>query len=236
MKAKRCIPTLLPALVETEEQEQMTTECRKSLISLDHCIKITEDRQRYETAVAGVWDNFIQAQLQNDDWDYLLITANDTIADPMAIDHMAKFLDENLNVGMVTGKVERNLEKFKQGFGQQEYTNKRTPTYHGLDPACFMLRREAIEMVGHIDQEFPREFVERDLIRRFNLAGWEVSQPDIVLWYHPPYAGTIGNDGARLQRALAKYLAKWGGDAGRERYQWPYNNIGLDFTFTGQYK
>lgn len=235
MKTSKCVPVLLPALVETEEQEKMTTECRQSLVSFKHCIKVIEDRRRYETAVAGVWDNFIQEQLKNDDWDYILITANDTIADPNAIDYMVRFADENPKVGMVTGKVERNLEIFRSNFGSYEYTSNRSPRYQDLDPACFILRRQAIKQIGHIDQEFPREFVERDLIRRLNWAGWEVAQPDIVLWHHPPYAGTIGNDGARLQRALVKYIRKHGGDAGQEQYLYPYNDIGLDYTFTGKY-
>lgn len=223
----RCIQVLLPALITTKEQEEMTKRAQKSIVSFDHCVKVTVDTEKYDSAVAGVWNNFLD-QWRGKDYDYLIITANDVEFDPLAIDYNARFLEENPDVGISTFKVERDYDLFLEGFGQQEYTDKRT-TDRRIDPAAFIIRKGVIEKVGRIDEEFPREFVERDYIHRVELAGFVVTQPDIVLNYHPPYAGTIGNDPERLQRALRKYVLKWGGD--KEVYTHPYNDLSLDYTY-----
>lgn len=219
------IKALLPALITNKEQEKMTDLCRKSLVSFDHCLKIEEDQKPYKAKVAGVWNNFLD-KWRGKDYDYLLITANDTQADPKAIDWMVKCA-ENTGAGMVTGKVTRDLKEFKKGFGQQEWTEDLTMGL--IDPACFLLKRGVIEKVGRIDEYFPAEFVERDYIYRMKLAGYDVVQPDMVLWYHPPHSGTIGNPPERLQKALRRYVSKWGGDANREQYRHPFNDFNLTY-------
>lgn len=221
---------LLPALITNKEQEAATERCMKSLENqiTGRCVKITLDTDKYDKAVAGVWNKFFDTW-RGQEYDYLVITANDTEADPLAIEFMAKCLEDNPSAGMVTGKVCREIEEFKKGFGQQEYTQKLTAKE--IDPACFMLRKNVMEKVGRIDEYFPREFVERDLIYRIKLAGWKVIQPDVVLWYHPPYSMTIGNDMTRLDMAFKRYVYKWGGDADKEVYTHPLNDFNLNFTY-----
>lgn len=231
---KICIKALLPALIETEEQRKMTEECRKSIISFDYCLKVEEDNERYATKVAGVWNNFFKKWV-NGDYDYLLMLANDTILDPMMIDYGVQTLLEHPDAGVCTFHVTRDLEAFKLGFGQQKRSGKLTQDYSNMDPANFLIRKGVLEKVGLIDENFPCEFVERDLWRRCELAGFKWIEPIEVLNYHPPFAGTIGNDDIRLQKALVKYVAKWGGDAGQERFLHPYNDYGLDYKFTDKY-
>lgn len=225
------IRVLLPALIETPEQKEMTKRCKKSLISLnsDICIKIQEDNKKYDTAVAGVWNAFLD-EWRGKDYDYLLITANDTEADAQGIDHMVAFAEKYKGVGMITGKVERDYELFKQEYGKYRWDGESWTLNQPIDPACFLLRKGIIEKVGRIDEFFPREFVERDYIKRIKMAGYEVGQPNVVTWFHPSHAGTIGNDGQRLQRALRRYMYKWGGDADRETFIAPLNDLRLDFT------
>jgi len=230
----KCIQVLLPALITNKEQERMTVECQKSIISLEHCVKLTVDKQKYEAQVAGVWNNFLDTW-RGKDYDYLMVTANDTVLDPNAIDYAVKCMEDNKGAGIVSLHVERDLEAFKRDFGQYEYSGKLTRDYHSKDPANFLIRKGVIEAVGGIDEEFPCEFVERDYIRRCALAGYSWIEPVEVLNYHPPVAGTIGNDQVRLQKALRKYLLKWGGDAGQEKFDFPYNDARLDYTFTGKY-
>ena len=95
----------------------MTTLCRKSLVSLENCLDITEDNNKYYAAVAGVWNNFFD-NWRGKDYDYLFIVANDTQADINAIDYMVKYMDNHEDVGVVTGGVERKLKKFKKNYGQ----------------------------------------------------------------------------------------------------------------------
>lgn len=224
---------LLPALLETKEQKQMAKECRESLVSKENEIELLEDNKRYPKRVAQAWNTLID-RWRGKDYDYLMIVASDTIADPNAIDYMVRCAEKNPNAGMITGKVERNLKRFKRFAGKRKYTSKLTVGL--IDPACFLLRRGVIERVGRIDTEFPFEFCERDLIYRIKLAGYNVIQPDVVLWYHPPFAGTIGNDYKRLQFYLRKYVRKWNGDADMEQNRFPYNDASLDYTFIGPYK
>lgn len=226
---KKIVKLLLPALLETKEQKRMTRECKKSLVSKENDIELIEDNKRYKTRVAGAW-NALLDPWRGKEYDYLMIVASDTIADPKAIDYMVRCAEENPKAGIITGKVERDLKKFKRSVGKRQYTERLT---RGLiDPACFILRKGVIEKVGRIDEYFPMEFVERDLIYRCKLIGYEVVQPDIILWYHPPFSGTIGNSHARLQKALRRYYAKWHGDAGMEEWKFPYNDFSLDFTHT----
>jgi hypothetical protein len=225
------VKVLLPALVSTPEQEQMTARCKKSLISLNPevCLKVQVDGKKYDKAVAAVWNAFLD-EWRGKEYDYLLITANDTEADAQGIDHMIRCAESYPNAGMITGMVERDYDSFKKNYGQYTWDSKTLTTERPLDPACFLLRKGVIEKVGRIDEFFPREFVEVDYIRRIRLAGFDVIQPEVVTWYHPSHAGTIGNDNNRLQQALRRYMYKWGGDAYRENFLAPLNDFRLDYT------
>lgn len=224
----KCVQVLLPALQETKEQKEMAQRSLKSLVSFDYCVKVTVDKKRYKTAVAGAW-NALLDKWRGKDYDYLMITASDVEHDPNCIDYLVKCMEENPKAGIVSVKVTRDYEDFKKNFGQYKYTSKLT---QGLkDPATFMLRKGVIEKVGRIDEYFPFEFVERDFIHRCKLAGYDWIQPDIILEYHPPRSGTIGNPQERLDAALRRYMAKWGGDANSEVFTSPFNNLSLDYTY-----
>ena len=225
-----CVRVLLPALIETPAQTEMTDKCRRSLDAqiTDLCVKIEEDNKRYKTRVAGVWNAFFD-RWRGKDYDYLMIVANDTIADVNAIEYMVKCAKENPNAAMITGLVDRDMDNFEKNYGQAAYTSRLTEGL--LDPACFILPKGIIEKVGRIDDWFPMEFVERDYIHRCKLAGYDVIQPDTPLFYHPPYAGTIGNDIDRLEAAHRRYKQKWGGDANREVFTNPFQDLDLNYTY-----
>ncbi len=233
MDKQTCVKILLPALITNDEQKAMTDACRKSLISFNHCVQIIEDNNKYKYAVAEVWETFFN-NFRGKDYDYLMITANDTEMDCNAIDYAVKCLDEHPEAGVITFHVTRDLNEFKKGYGQSSYTGELTPNYSDMDPACFIIKKGVIEKVGKVDFQFPCEFVERDYWRRCKLVGFDWIELKDVLCYHPPYAGTIGNDGPRLQKALRKYIQKWGGDAGKEVYLRPYNDLSLPISYTKQ--
>ena len=224
-----CVKVLLPALISNEEQKAMTDRCRKSLISLDHCIQIIEDNNKYMYSVAEAWETFF-SNFRFKKYDYLMITANDTEMDCNAIDYGIKYLESH-SAGVITFKVTRDHDDFKKNYGKIRYDGKLSRNYSELDPACFILKKGVIEKVGRMDFTFPCEFCDRDYWYRSRLAGFEWVQLDEVLCYHPPFAGTIGNSDERLEKALRKYVVKWGGDAGQEVYKHPYNNLSNDYTF-----
>jgi hypothetical protein len=224
----KCIQVLLPALTKTKEQEEMTNEAFKSIVSFEHCVKVTVDSNKYPNQVASVWNVFLD-RWRGKEYDYLCITANDVIHDPNCLDYIVRHLENHPDAGVVSVKVIRDKEGFKKGFGQSKYEDKETM---GLkDPATMVFRRGVVEKVGRVDEYFPCEFVERDYLYRCKLAGYEWLQPDIVLEYHPPYSGTIGNDMERLNKAYNRYLMKWGGDADNEAFKYPMNDMNLDFTY-----
>lgn len=225
---KEKIEVYLPSVQDTEEQKKMTEKCRESLVTKENVLNIIENSEKYPRKVAQAWNWFFD-QWRNKVYSYLMIVANDTIADPNAIDYMLRALKENPNAGLITGRVIRDIEEFEKSKGSFEYNSKLTKGL--LDPACFIINKGVIEKVGRVDEEFPVEFVERDFIYRLKLAGYDSIQLDTPLWYHPPYSGTVGNDQERLQVAYRKYLAKWGGDANAERYMYPYNDMNLTYTF-----
>jgi len=226
---------LLPALIETKEQEEMTRISHKSIISLNHCVKVDVDSKRYESRVAGVWNVFLD-KWRGKKYDFLMIMANDVQLDFNAIDIMINTLNDNPNAGVSTLHVTRDLEQFKKNYGLQSYSGTLTSNYNQMDPACFMIKKGVIETVGRIDEQFPCEFVERDFWHRCILAGFKWIEPSQTLCYHPPYSATIGNDNERLKKALKRYKYKWGGDAGQERFLFPYNDMSLDFTFAQKYE
>lgn len=242
MTKKDCkkIQVLLPALITTPEQAVMTEDCKKSIVSFKHCVKVELDTKKYDSAVAGVWNAFFD-KWRGKEYDYLMITANDTELDPLAIDYAVETLEEHLEAGVCTLHVTRDHDDFVKNFGQQKRSGELTQDYSQMDPANFLIRKGVIETVGRIDEQYKCEFVERNYWWRCNLAakqGYPTKwiEPKEVLNYHPPYAGTIGNDNERLQKALRKYLQETGGDAGQERFDHPYNDLSLDLTFTGEYK
>lgn len=234
MDKKECkkIKALLPYLNITDEQKEMTERARKSLMSFEHCLRVYEDGNKYTNAVAQVWNVFFD-RWRGQEYDYLLVTANDVEHDPLMVDFMIRCMDENSSSGIVSCKVTRDIEVFKKGFGQQEYTKSLT-SHEKKDPATFLLRKGVIEKVGRVDETFPCEFVERDYLYRCRLAGYDWIQPDVVLSYHPPFAGTIGNDISRLNKSLIRYKLKWGGDADNEVFTNPYNDLSLDYTYAEQ--
>lgn len=228
---KNCIKikALLPYYITNKEQEEMTNRARKSLMSFEHCLKLYEDGNKYPTKVAGVWNVFFK-KFVDTEYDYLLITANDVEHDPMMVDYMVKCAEEHKQAGIISCLVTRDYEEFKKGFGQQVYTTELT-TNIPKDPATFLIRNGVIEKIGFADEQFPGAFVERDLIYRAKLAGYTWVQPHVVLEYHPPYSGTLGNDTVELQKALSRYTMKWGGDSESERFTHPYNDLSLDYTY-----
>ena len=229
MKDKKVIKALLPALITTKEQSEMTLKAEKTLVSQEHDLEVFVDKEPYKARIAGVWNNFMD-EWRGKEYDYLLITANDIQHDPKCVDFLGRLAEEHPEAGMVSGKVERDLNKFMEEFGKRTYAERLTVGFP-KDPATMLFRKGVIEKVGRIDELFPLEFVERDYLYRMQLAGYQWLQSTEVLVFHPPFAGTIGNDKDRLQKAFEKYVSKWGGDATRETYRYPQNDMSKDFTF-----
>jgi GT2 family glycosyltransferase len=83
--------------------------------------------------------------------------------------------------------------------------------------------------VGGWDTVFPSYFVDQDIRRRWNLAGWETIDTHIEGLSHEGSA-TINSDenlkfinGVTFPLYRAYYCRKWGGEPGHETYQTQFN-------------
>ena len=87
----------------------------------------------------------------------------------------------------------------------------------------------ALNDIGGWDTNFSAYFSDNDIKRRLNLAGWETIDTDIQGLNHEGSA-TINSDprlqflnGQTFPLYLQYYRAKWGGGAGEEVYDTPFN-------------
>jgi GT2 family glycosyltransferase len=146
---------------------------------------------------------------------YILLLNNDTIVNGSSFDAMVKFLDDHSGAGAVGGKI-FNLD----GSIQSCYNNFSTLTEEFLiatrlgelfwdgypanvkdnqvrvvgwiSSACLMLRREALNQIGLLDEEYFIYGDEADLQYRLKKAGWQV--------YYLPNSTIIHYGGRSMDR------------------------------------
>lgn len=226
---KTKIYLLYPNLIKDKGLAKKSMDSVKLMMkNSKYDIEFIEDGKKYEKAVAGAWNSLLK-QVVGKDYDYLFILCNDGVFHKDILRYMVNF-QINTGFDIVTAKCERDWDKWSQiAKVELKDTIIRTET-EKKDPAIMMFRKGVLEKVGLADETFPREFVERDLLYRCRLAGFAWGQPNDVAMFHPPVSTTIGNDNKRLQRALWKYVLKWGGDADQERFYFPYNDINFDYS------
>ena len=139
---------------------------------------------------------------------YILLLNDDTIVVPGALERMVRYLDEHPGVGAVgpqlintDGSKQHCIHNFPsllteifpiallQKLFPRFYPNKRI---HYDDPvdvpavlgACMMVRRDAIETVGMLDEGYFAYLEETDWQRRFRDAGFRVVHLPSVNIYH----------------------------------------------------
>ena len=146
---------------------------------------------------------------------YILLLNNDTIVNGPSFDAMVKFLDDHSDAGAVGGKIfnpdgsiqscynnfstlteefliaTRLGELFWDGYPANVKDN-RVRTVGWISSACLMLRREAINKIGLLDEEYFIYGDEADLQYRLNKAGWKV--------YYLPSSTIIHYGGRSMDR------------------------------------
>jgi GT2 family glycosyltransferase len=146
---------------------------------------------------------------------YVLLLNNDTLVDSPSFDAMVKFLDEHPEVGAVGGKLlnpdgsvqacynkfstlreefliaTRLGELFNEGY-PSIVNDDQFRSVDWISSACLMLRREALNQIGLLDEEYFIYGDEADLQHRLKEAGWLV--------YYLPDATTIHFGGRSMDR------------------------------------
>lgn len=114
---------------------------------------------------------------------------------------------------------------------------------HGLGWHCIAFPRATLDRVGRFDPIFPAYLEDIDYGRRIKLASPEIEPPywvkvqDLDLGF-AGFAHGIDLAGVKVdyQELLRSYVAKWGGDKGEERFEHPYDDARLDWTYIGEYR
>ena len=126
--------------------------------------------------------------------DYLFLVNNDTEFTEELIDRLVDTLDKNKNVGMVSPKIKyfdtpnmlqyvgytemnyftarnKQLGQFETDKGQYDFLNGETGFAHG---AAMMVKKDAIDKVGLMAENFFLYYEEMDWCARIKKAGFEV--------------------------------------------------------------
>ena len=155
---------------------------------------------------------------------YLMQLNPDTLILPKALDELVRFMDQNREIGICGPKVlnrDRTLQKScRRGeptpwavltyflglsicfphsklFGQYQLSYMDENDIHpvaGVSGSCMIIRREVLEQIGYLDEQFFAYQEDADFCRRAREAGWQV--------YYYPNSQIIhfgGQGGSRIE-------------------------------------
>jgi GT2 family glycosyltransferase len=146
---------------------------------------------------------------------YVSLLNNDTLVNGLSMDAMVEFLDATPDAGAVGGRLlnpdgsfqggyanfssvteefliaTRLGERIWPGYPSHRDSNK-IRTVGWLSSACLLLRREALDQIGLLDEEYFIYGDEVDLQYRLDKAGWKV--------YYNPSVTTIHYGGRSMDR------------------------------------
>jgi GT2 family glycosyltransferase len=162
--------------------------------------------------VAVAWNNGLRAAVQKG-CEYAIISNDDVVLFRNAVPSLCRYVDD-----------QRIVASAKSIMGEAHP--------RGINYWCFAVRpAEFIDKVGFFDENFtPAYFEDDDMAYRIKLAGHE-SYNTSVEAYHA-VSGTQHHRGLDdpvvkwddLQKNVAYYREKWGGDPGSEVFTHPYND------------
>lgn len=146
---------------------------------------------------------------------HILLLNNDTVVNGPSLDAMVDYLDQNPDVGAVGGQLlnaDGTVQSCYSGFPNlvEEFliatrlgemlrpgypanvTDKEIRSVDWMGSACLMVRRQALDTVGLLDEEYFIYGDETDLQYRLKKAGWKN--------YYLPQATTIHYGGRSMNR------------------------------------
>lgn len=146
---------------------------------------------------------------------YPLLLNNDTVVNGPSLDAMVDYMDSHPDAGAVGGRLLNPDGSFQAGFanfstlweelliacqlGEQIWPgypshldDSKARSVGWISSACLLLRREALEQVGLLDEEYFIYGDEADLQYDLRQAGWKV--------YYLPHVNTIHYGGRSMNR------------------------------------
>lgn len=146
---------------------------------------------------------------------YVLLLNNDTLVNARSLDALVEFMEAHGDAGGVGGRLLNADGSFQAGYADfsslwQEFLiatrlgdlfwagypshahDGRVKSVDWISSACLLLRREALDQVGLLDEEYFIYGDETDLQYRLKRAGWKV--------YYLPHVTTIHYGGRSMNR------------------------------------
>ena len=159
---------------------------------------------------------------------YFLILNNDLLLHPEAIDVLIATLSPPNVVLSTATNVSGRVASPDNVLSLKIPTKKKLK--EAPDFSCFMLSKEAIEKVGHFDEQFfPAYFEDNDYHYRIKLAGLKAVKTNQALYFHYGSRTIKENEEVRNKSNLGYtvnreyYKRKWGGKPGKEKFVKPNN-------------
>ena len=177
--------------------------------------------------------------------DYLVLLNPDTLVRPNAIEELIKFMEMHPNVGVagsrlenVEGRIECSAHQFPSPVGELLESARLgfltkffakfevTPALRDVPHPCdwvsgssMIIRRQVIEEIGYLDEEFFLYFEEVDFFQRIAKTKWQV-------WYVPSSV-VMHIEGASTEIKVAKRRPSYWFESRRRYYVKHYGVLGL---------
>jgi GT2 family glycosyltransferase len=179
---------------------------------------------------------------------HVLLLNNDTLVNGPSLDAMVEFLDTHSEAGAVGGRLLNADGSFQAGYAgfsslREEFLiatrlgelfwdgypshadDSRVKPVGWLSSACLLLRREALDQVGLLDEEYFIYGDEADLQYRLQQAGWQV--------YYLPTAYTIHYGGRSMDRWRRRKMVYRGKMLFYQKNYGPLRTTGLRLMLAG---
>ncbi len=134
---------------------------------------------------------------------YLLLLNSDTLVSPDSLEEMVKFMDRTPEAGVVGGKLlnpDGSLQSFGRGRSLKQPREREIKEVTWVEGSCLMVRREVVNEVGLMDENFFFYSEDMDWCRRIRLARWKI----FVL----PQAKIIHYGGRSIKRGNSKIISE----------------------------
>lgn len=147
---------------------------------------------------------------------YLLLLNSDTLVLPGSLEKMVRFMDRTPEAGAVGCKLfnpDGSLQSLGRGRNLKQHGNSEAKEVTWVEGSCLMVRREVVNKVGLMDENFFFYSEDMDWCRRIRLAHWKI----FVL----PQAKIIHYGGGSIR--------KWNGEIISQAYQSGYYYVQKHF-------
>lgn len=257
---KQCIESLETAMVQASKHsisarillidnastDETKIEAGKK-VSDTFSHKRNEERWGFQRSVNfGINDGFERG------YDYVLVCNNDIVLHPEALWRIGERFEKGTGtdemLGMVTcmdirgemdakGIAPHNIEFVFAG-EKESVDEAPHPNF-----SAFAISLACWEEIGEFDELFaPAYFEDNDIHYRMKLAGIDAIVYPPAMFYH--YGSRTQNEAQEngepfvpspiFEKNREKYVKKWGGVPGEEKFQNPYNDISKDIWWTKQ--